>query len=76
VFVAQMFELADAAGFSAVHISCIFKGLRQLGVLSKQQPIQVVNRERLQEPAAFEAACLDAGGALCRWDLRVGSQGL
>ena len=41
-------DIADAAGLSVVHINRIFQELRQLGMLSKQRLIEVVNKERLQ----------------------------
>ena len=64
-------DIADAAGLSVVHINRVFQELRQLGVLSKQRLIEVVNQERLQELAGFDAGYLDPGESLSRWDLRI-----
>ena len=63
-------DIADAAGLSVVHINRIFQELRELGVLSKQRLIEVVNQERLQELAAFDAGYLDPSESLSQWDLR------
>ena len=54
-----------------MHINRVFQELRQLGVLSKQRLIEVVNQERLQELAGFDAGYLDPGESLSRWDLRI-----
>jgi len=64
-------DVADAAGLSVVHINRVFQELRQLGVLSKQRLIEVVNKDRLQELAAFDPGYLDPGEALSQWDLRI-----
>ena len=64
-------DIADAAGLSVVHINRIFQELRELGVLAKQRLIEVVNQERLQELAAFDAGYLDQSGSLFQWDLRI-----
>jgi len=64
-------DIADAAGLSVVHINRVFQELRQLGVLSKQRLIEVVDRERLQELAAFDAGYLDPSESLSHWDLRI-----
>ena len=64
-------DIADAAGLSVVHINRVFQELRQIGVLSKQRLIEVVNQERLQELAAFDAGYLDQSGSLFQWDLRI-----
>jgi CRP-like cAMP-binding protein len=64
-------DVADAGGLSAVHTNRVFQELRQLGVLSKQRVIEVVNRERLQELAAFDGRYLDMGELLSRWDVRI-----
>ncbi len=64
-------DIADAAGLSVVHTNRIFQELRQLGVLSKQRVIEVVNNERLQKLAAFDGRYLDLGEAISRWDLRI-----
>ena len=63
-------DVADAAGLSAVHTNRIFQELRQLGLLSRQRLIEVVNKEHLQELAAFDARYLDSSESLSRWDLR------
>jgi len=64
-------DIADAAGLSVVHINRVFQELRELGVLAKQRLIEVVNQERLQELAAFDAGYLDQSGSLFQWDLRI-----
>lgn len=64
-------DVADAAGLSVVHTNRIFQELRQLGLLSKQRVIEVVDKERLQDLAAFDGGYLDPGGSLFRWDLCV-----
>jgi CRP-like cAMP-binding protein len=64
-------DVADAAGLSVVHINRICQELRQLGVLSKQRLIEVVDTERLQELAAFDGRYLDLSGSLSRWDLHI-----
>ena len=64
-------DIADAAGLSVVHTNRIFQELRQLGVLSKQRLIEVVDKERLQELAAFDGRYLDLSESLSRWDLRI-----
>ena len=64
-------DIADAAGLSVVHINRVFQELRQLGVLSKQRSIEVVNKERLQALATFDARYLDPTESLSRWDLRL-----
>jgi CRP-like cAMP-binding protein len=64
-------DVADAAGLSVVHLNRIFQELRQFGVLSKQRVVEVVNAQRLQELAAFDAGYLNPGESLSRWDLRI-----
>jgi CRP-like cAMP-binding protein len=64
-------DVADAAGLSVVHINRVFQDLRQLGVLSKQRLIEVIDRDHLQKLAAFDAGYLDMSESLCRWDLRI-----
>ncbi len=64
-------DVADAAGLSVVHINRVFQELRQLGVLSKQRLIEVVNKDRLHELAAFDPGYLDPGEALSQWDLHI-----
>jgi CRP-like cAMP-binding protein len=64
-------DIADAAGLSVVHINRVFQDLRQLGVLSKQRLIEVMDRDHLQRLAAFDAGYLDMSESLCRWDLRI-----
>jgi CRP-like cAMP-binding protein len=62
-------HIADAEGLSVVHTNRLFQELRQLGVLSKQRLIEVVNKERLQELAAFDGRYLSE--SLSRWDVRI-----
>jgi CRP-like cAMP-binding protein len=64
-------DIADAAGLSAVHTNRVFQDLRQLGMLSKQRLIEVVDKARLQEVAAFDGRYLDLSQSLSRWDLRI-----
>jgi CRP-like cAMP-binding protein len=64
-------DVADAAGLSVVHTNRIFQELRQLGLLSKQRVVEVVDKERLQELAAFDGGYLNLGESLFRWDLRI-----
>jgi CRP-like cAMP-binding protein len=64
-------EIADAAILSVVHANRILQELRQLGLLSKRRVIEVVNRERLQELADFDARYLDPSETLSRFDLRI-----
>jgi CRP-like cAMP-binding protein len=64
-------DVADAAGLSVVHTNRIFQELRQLGMLSGQRAIEVVNKERLQKLAAFDGRYLDSSESLSRWDLRI-----
>jgi len=64
-------DVADAAGLSVVHVNRVFQELRELGVLAQQRLIEVVNRKRLHELAAFDAGYLNPGAASSRWDLRI-----
>jgi len=64
-------DIADAAGLSVVHTNRIFQELRQLGVLSRQRLIDVVDKERLQELADFDASYLALTDLLSQWDLRI-----
>ena len=64
-------DIADATGLSVVHTNRIFQELRQLGLLSKQRVVEVVDKERLQELAAFDGSYLNLGESLFRWDLRI-----
>jgi CRP-like cAMP-binding protein len=64
-------DVANAAGLSVVHINRIFQELRQLGLLSKQRVIEVVDKVRLQELAAFDGSYLNLGASPFRWDLRI-----
>jgi CRP-like cAMP-binding protein len=64
-------DVADAVGLSVVHINRIFQELRQLGVLSKQRLIEVVNKEHLQQIAAFDARYLHLSKSLSQWDLSI-----
>ena len=63
-------DIADAAGLSVVHTNRIFQELRQLGMLSKQRALEVVDKERLEDLAAFDGRYLDPSESLSRWDLR------
>jgi CRP-like cAMP-binding protein len=70
-------EVADATGLSVVHTNRVFQDLRKLGVLSKKrQTVGVVNKERLQELAEFDARYLDADEYLSRWSVRLLASGL
>ncbi len=64
-------DIADAAGLSVVHTNRIFQELRQLGLLSKQRAVEVVDKERLQDLAAFDRRYLALSESLSRWDLRI-----
>jgi CRP-like cAMP-binding protein len=65
-------EVADATGLTVVQASRILQDLRKLGVLSEEQhTVEVVNKERLQELAVFDARYLDADESLSRWDVRL-----
>lgn len=64
-------DLADAAALSVVHLNRVFQELRQLGMLSKQRVIEVVDKERLRALAAFDQSYLDLSESLSRWDLRI-----
>jgi CRP-like cAMP-binding protein len=64
-------DVADAAGLSVVHTNRIFQELRQLGMLSKQRALEVVDKERLEELAAFDGRYLNPSESLSRWDLRI-----
>ena len=48
-----------------MHTNRIFQELRQLGVLSTQPLIEVVNKERLQELAAFDASATSIWASRC-----------
>jgi CRP-like cAMP-binding protein len=65
-------EVADTVGLSVARTDRIFQDLRKLGVLSTARCIEVVDKERLQELAAFDGRYLLSGDALFRWDLRFG----
>ena len=70
-------ELADATGLSVVHTNRIVQDLRKLGVLSKKRHIvEVVNKEHLQELAAFDARYLTVDECLSRWSVRPLVSGL
>lgn len=62
-------DVADAVGLSVVHTNRIFQELRQLGVLSANRGIEILNKKHLQELAAFDGRYLDPGETLSRWDL-------
>jgi CRP-like cAMP-binding protein len=64
-------DIADAGGLSKVHANRILQELRQLGALSKQRLVEVVDKERLQEIGAFDGRYLDLSESLSRWDLRI-----
>jgi CRP-like cAMP-binding protein len=64
-------DLADASGLTAVHANRVLQELRKCGVLSEKRCIEVVNRERLHEVAAFDSRYLKAVDALSRWDIRI-----
>jgi CRP-like cAMP-binding protein len=64
-------DIADAGGLSVVHTNRIFQELRVLGVLSTQRLIEVLNKERLHELAAFDGRYLELSASLSRWDLRI-----
>jgi len=64
-------EVADTVGLSVVHTNRIFQDLRKLGVLSEKRCIEVVNKERLQELAAFDGRYLNSSESLSRWELRI-----
>ncbi len=64
-------DIADAGGLSVVHANRIFQELRQFGVLSKQRLIEVVDKERLWELAAFDGRYLDLCASLSRWNLCI-----
>src|SRR5215475_1367517 len=64
-------EVADATGLSTVHTNRVFQDLRKLGVLAmKRQTVEVVNKQRLQELAEFDARYLSADEHLSRWSVR------
>lgn len=63
-------DVADTVGLSTVHTNRIFQDLRKLGALSAKRRIEVVNKKRLQELAAFDGHYLDPSKALPRWVLR------
>lgn len=63
-------DVADTVGLSVVHTNRILQELRKLGVLSEKRCIEVVNKERLQELAAFDGRYLDPSESPSRWDLR------
>jgi CRP-like cAMP-binding protein len=67
-------DVADAAGLSAVHTNRIFQELRQLGVLSENRCIEVVNKEHLQQLASFDGHYLNPRESLSQWDLRFDLQ--
>ena len=54
-----------------MHADRVLQELRQLGMLSKQWAIEVVNKEHLQELAAFDGRYLELSELLSRWDLRI-----
>jgi len=64
-------EIADTVGLSVVHTNRTLQDLRKLGVLAEKRCIEVVNKERLHELAAFDGHYLDPGEALSRWDVRM-----
>jgi CRP-like cAMP-binding protein len=64
-------DVADAVGLSVVHANRIFQELRQLGMLSKQRTLEVVDKKRLEELAAFDGRYLNPSESLSRWDLRI-----
>jgi hypothetical protein len=54
-----------------VHTNRIFQDLRKLGALAEKRVIEVVNKERLQELAAFDGRYLLPSETLSRWELRI-----
>jgi CRP-like cAMP-binding protein len=64
-------DVADAVGLTAGHTSRTLQDLRKLGLLSEKRCIEVVDKERLQEVAAFDSHYLDPADALSRWDVRI-----
>ena len=62
-------EVADAVGLSVVHTNRRLQDLRSLGVLADKRSIEVLNKKRLRELAAFDGRYLEPGEALLRWDL-------
>jgi CRP-like cAMP-binding protein len=64
-------DVADAAGLSTAHASRTLLHLRFLGLLAKErQTIEVLNKERLQELAAFDKRYLDPDESLLGWNVR------
>jgi CRP-like cAMP-binding protein len=63
-------EVADTVGLSVVHTNRSLQELRRLCVLADKRCIEVVNKQRLQELAAFDGRYLDPSASLSRWDLR------
>jgi CRP-like cAMP-binding protein len=51
-------DVADAAGLSVVHVNRTIQTLRSLGVLSKGNHIEVIDRERLEQLAKFDGLYL------------------
>jgi CRP-like cAMP-binding protein len=64
-------DIADAAGLSAVHVNRTIQTLRSLNVLSKtRHDIEVVDREQLQQIAAFDGAYLGMPRPDSMWSWR------
>jgi CRP-like cAMP-binding protein len=64
-------DIADAVGLSVVHTRRVLRVLGELGALSKQQAIEIVNKVRLQEIADFDGRYLDVSASLSHWDVRI-----
>jgi CRP-like cAMP-binding protein len=64
-------DVADAIGLTAVHTNRTLQDLRKLGLLSEKRCIEVVDKERLQDVAAFDGRYLDPAVTLSRWDIRI-----
>lgn len=56
-------DVADAAGLSVVHVNRTIKTLRNLGALSKDSHIEVIDRERLEQLAKFDGLYLSVSEA-------------
>ena len=68
VITLSQIDVADAAGLSVVHTNRVLQELRELGALAEKRVIEVLNKERLQEFAAFDSRYIDPRETLGRWD--------
>jgi CRP-like cAMP-binding protein len=64
-------DIADASGLSTVHVNRTIQTLRSLDVLSKESPLDVIDRKQLARIGKFDGGYLDMPALLAKWTVRV-----